>query len=412
VAPEIILSTYADAHDAYRRPELRQAQYSEAGVVLDGVLVNLHGREHRERRITENRLFRRDTFLHYEYDVFPEVLARIMRPAAERGSAELVGLSHAIMLELAVLVTGVDLVPDQADTEADGGERARRTKLLAGHVALFIEALTLAQSTLDKDDRRAAIAESFAGWRHDFLDPSLARRRALLADLDGGTADDAGRLPRDLLTILAQNQDRLGVSDDLISRETAFFLVVAAHTSATAFVRATHHMLDWLGLHPEDSARVGDPEFVQRCVHETIRLNPSSTVGMRRALEPVRLQSGIEIPRDALVVIDLRTVNRDTAVYGDDAAVFDPHRKIRPGVMPFGLSFAAGMHMCIGQDLAAGVLSRPTGADRALYGLVAQAARAVFAHGVRRDPDDPPVRDTTTTREYWARYPVLFGADG
>ncbi|AEW99304.1 cytochrome P450 [Streptantibioticus cattleyicolor] len=396
---EIVLTRYADALDAYRRKELGQAQYDEGHVLMAGVLVNLHGTEHRDRRRVENQLFRRETFLHYEKEVFPDVTAAVLAPHARRGATELVALGHELMLHLAVLVAGVDR-PEGTEAE---------TRRLAGQLKVFIEALTLAQSTLDKDERRAAIADAFTDWRREFLTPSARRRRALLAGLADGTVPER-QLPRDVLTLLLRHQDRLGLSDELIARETAFFLLVAAHTSATAFVRAVHHLLEWTARHPEDARRAADdPRFAQRCVHETIRLNPSSTVGMRRALAPVTLESGITVPEGARVVIDLRTVNRDPAAYGPDAAEFDPHREIAPGVMPFGLSFAAGMHVCIGQDLAAGVLQSGSGPDASLYGLVATAVRELFALGVRRDPAAPPVRDTTTTREYWARYPVLLG---
>ena len=38
------------------------------------MLVNLHGDEHRSRRRLENRLFRGETFVHYERDLFPQVI--------------------------------------------------------------------------------------------------------------------------------------------------------------------------------------------------------------------------------------------------------------------------------------------------------------------------------------------------
>jgi hypothetical protein len=79
-------------------------------------------------------------------------------------------------------------------------------------------------------------------------------------------------------------------------------------------------------------------------------------------------------------------------------------------VAPFGLSFGAGVHVCIGQDLAAGVVARPgTDPDTHLYGLVTGAVQHMFGVGVRRDPDDPPQRDAATARPYWGTYPVLLG---
>jgi hypothetical protein len=78
------------------------------------------------------------------------------------------------------------------------------------------------------------------------------------------------------------------------------------------------------------------------------------------------------------------------------------------------MSFAAGMHVCIGQDLAAGVVA-PRDAvgqpESHLFGLVAVAVQRMFAYGVRRDPANPPKIDTTTRRPYWSIYPVLFATE-
>ena len=100
-----------------------------------------------------------------------------------------------------------------------------------------------------------------------------------------------------------------------------------------------------------------DRLFVQRCTHETIRLQPSSPVAMRWALDDVDLRArtahrqGRQGRRSTSLA-----VNRDRAVFGDDAGEFDPHRTLPDGVPPYGLSFGSGMHACIGQDLAAGLV--------------------------------------------------------
>jgi len=78
-------------------------------------------------------------------------------------------------------------------------------------------------------------------------------------------------------------------------------------------------------------------------------------------------------------------------------------------VAPYGLSFGSGMHACIGQDLAAGLVHRAgVPLEQHIFGLVPEAVQALFDRGVRPDPDDPPVMDESTTRPYFGRYPVLF----
>jgi len=395
----VTVSTFADAKDAYRQKHLRQALYDEGEVVMADVLVNLHGDEHRQRRRVENRSFRRESFELYERELFPDVTRRTLAPHVEAGGVDLVHLGHELMLNLAALTAGVDRPASTAE------ETAR----LYDYMMLFIEGATLAHSTRDKAERRGCVAEALEQWDAEFLAPSIARRRAALDRLAAGAGTEAD-LPRDVLTTLLQAEEPL--RHEVLRREIAFFLLAGAHTSATAFVRSIDHLFGWLEQHPEDADRAaGDALFVQRCIHETIRLNPSSPTGQRWALEDVTLKSGVHVPRGGKLVIDLTAVNRDPAVFGADAAAFDPRRTLPPGVGPFGLSFAAGMHVCIGQDLAAGVVPGAAGevGEDHLYGLVTGAVQQMFAARVRRDPDRRPERDANTARPYWGSYPVLLG---
>jgi len=386
--PTVVLTTFADAKEAYRSRDLRQSLYDEGEVVMADTVIMLHGDEHRARRRVENRLFRRETSERYEREMFPSVIEETFAPHVAAGRVDLVPLGHQLMLNLAALTAGVDR-PQGTPEE---------TARLYGYMMRFIEGATLAHSTRDKAVQRTEIAAALDDWDVEFLAPSIeARRRSPGA-------------PADVLACLLAHQEELGLDHAALRREIAFYLLAAAHTSATAFVRSIDHLLGWIDLHPADAARAADdPTFVQRCVHETVRLNPSSPTGMRRALAPVRLRSGTEVPEGATVVIDLLAVNRDPEVFGPDAGVFDPTRCVPQGVAPFGLSFAAGMHVCIGQDLAAGVV--PGAGDLPeghLFGLVTGAVQALLRHGVRRDPDDAPVRDANTARPYWGRYPVLL----
>ena len=107
--------------------------------------------------------------------------------------------------------------------------------------------------------------------------------------------------------------------------------------------------------------------------------------------------------------IDLQIANRDVAVFGADAAQFNPHRRLPRGVPPYGLSFGLGMHACVGLTLAAGVLQKAE-AERATHhlGTVALIAQALLKHGARPDPAAQARKDDATTRDLWAYYPVIF----
>jgi len=389
----VTITGYDEAKDAYRHKQLRQALYDAGEVVMADVLVNLHAAEHRDRRRLENRLFRRETFDLYERELFPPIIESTLAPDIVAGRAELVDLGHRMMMNLAALTAGVDRPLGTVD----------ETRRLYRYLMLFIEGATLAHYTGDRAAKEAEIAGELHRFDEEFVTPSLQRRAAL---------HDAGdELPKDVLSILLANEDSLHLPHDVIVREVAFYLLAGAHTSATAFTRVAHNILTWLEAHPGDAELVRtDRLFVQRCTHETVRLQPSSPVAMRWALDDVELKSGRHIPRGAKVVIDLLSVNRDATVFGDAAGDFDPHRETPDGVPAYGLSFGSGMHACIGQDLAAGlVFDEESTIDDHIFGLVPEAVQALFDAGARRDPHDAPEMDESTTRPYFGRYPVLLG---
>ena len=53
------ITDYQQAAKTLRQSDLRQGLYDEGAVLMDGVLVNLHGEKHRTRRSLENKVFRR-----------------------------------------------------------------------------------------------------------------------------------------------------------------------------------------------------------------------------------------------------------------------------------------------------------------------------------------------------------------
>lgn len=395
---DITVSTYHQAREVFKQKELRQALYDKGEVVMADVLVNLHGSDHRARRRLENRLFRKDTHTRYEREFFPPVVHSTLGPHVERGHAELVSLSHEMMMNLAAFTAGVDR-PRGTPEE---------TLHLYSYMMAFIEGATLAHYTGDRDAKRAEVVAALAAFDAEFLVPSIDRRRALIASVAAGERDES-ELPRDVLTTLLRNDDDLHLPPDVVLRETCFFLLAGAHTSATAFVRTLHHVFSMAADCPDDHERAcTDMAFLQRCLHETVRLQPSSPIAMRWALEDVDLPD-VHVPKGARVTVDLMSANRDPAAFGPGADRFDPHRELPAGVAPWGLSFGLGMHACIGQDLAAGI--DPMGnkvSDDHLYGLVPVAVRAVLDAGARPVPSDPPFIDPDNTRGYWGRYPVTF----
>ena len=391
------LTTYAEAREAFRARDLRQALYDEGHHLMDGVIVNLHGDAHLARRRLENRLFRRDVFAWYERKRIPAIIDHVLAPMVRDGHGDLLPLARRTMVMLSIDVAGVDV---RSGSDAEFG----RFYALMDRLA---RASTVAHATGDKAAIIADGDEALAAFDVEFFRPSLDRRRKLVREVERDERDDS-ELRRDVLTTLVRNQDRLDLMPQTVLREVAYFLWVGSHSTSNQFVHAMHHIFEWLTDRPQDRQRLlDDGVTLQRFVHESLRLHPASSVALRRAVAPVVLRSGITIAEDENVVIDIQSANRDPAAVGPNGDRFDPFRQMADGVAPWGLSFGHGAHACLGRELAGG-LEPDEALDDHLLGSIALMAGAVLRAGACPDPDDPPTIDAGTTRNNWGRYPVVL----
>ena len=395
---ETTLTRFDDVRDAYRQKGLKQALYDAAGVIMADTLLTLWGDEHRRRRRLENRLFRRQTFEHYERDLLPHAVDEVLDPAAAEGRGDVVPLARRIVVNLTATADGVDR-PKGTPAETDR---------LFSYAVKFSEGATAVHSTRDPEELRAEVAEALERWDEEFFAPSLDRRTELFSRFAVGeiTEDD---LPKDVLTVLVRNQDSLDLPRDVVRREVAFYMLAGMHSTGAATTHAVHVAFGWFDDHPEDRNRMfDDPMFLQQCVHESMRLHPASPVARREAVEPVSLREGTEMAVGDTVVLDLWSANRDTEVFGADADSFNPLRSTRDDVPRWGHTFGGGRHACIGMELDGGVPADETTGAPILLGTVAMILRGLLARGAQRDPDDPPGQDPNITRVWWGRYPVLF----
>lgn len=391
----IQLTTYSEAREAFRSRELRQALYDEGQRLMTGVIVNLHGEEHVARRRLENRLFRRDTFAWYERDRIPAIIDDVLHEARARGGGDLLSLAKCTMMTLSVEVAGVDRPTDPA----------RFYELMES----LARASTVTHATGDTEAVIERGDQALAEFDRDYFQPALAKRRELVAQVDQGSLAESS-LPRDVLTTLVRNQDRLTLSPDTLLREIAYFPWVGSHSTSAQLVHALHHIFEWIARHPDDRAHITNDDLLrQRFVHESIRLHPASPVARRIAVTAVELRSGRRLPADATVDISVELANRDAGTFGSDAVEFNPHRKLPDGVPPWGLSFGHGTHACLGQELAGG-LEQPTNdsGEKHLFGAVTLMAGAILRAGAIPDPARPPTPDASTTRTVWGSYPVLL----
>lgn len=395
------VSTYEAASDTLRNQQLAQSMYDEGAVITADVVLVLHGAAHRARRLLELRVFRRDFFRYYEQEVFPATLAQTMAQHALRGHADLMELGTGITMNLTADFAGIDRPRGDAD------ETARLLRM----VGVFGEGAILVHSKRDKETVRAEVRAALAEFDADFYQPSMARRRALLGRFAAGEiTEDA--LPRDVLTVLLRNEDKVDLPPDVMMREIAFYLQAGSHSTANATTHAFHDVVTWCAAHPEDARRIrSDRLFLQRCVHESLRLHPASPVAERRPVCPVALAGGENADPSDRVVIEMASANRDTSVFGADADRFNPHRVLPEGVPPWGLTFGTGVHTCLGRDLDGGMQPRAdTDPATHQYGIVPMLVQALLERNARPDPARPATRSVLTERPNWGCYPILLDA--
>ncbi len=397
----IELTQYAACEHALRNNALRQALYDEAEIVMDRVLVTLHGEDHRRRRLAEMRVFRRDFFRQYEQSVIPGIVDRVLAEYPAGSQADVVEIGYRCMVYLAIAFAGID--------RQDGSREELDT--LVRLLRLFGVSATLGQAIeRDKEAARQEIRASVAEFDERFFTPSVERRQHLISKLNSGeiTEDD---LPMDVLTVLLRDVEGLQLDRDMLLRETAFYFLAGAHTSVHSLGHVVHHLLTWSYEHPGVSEQLeADPALVQRFVHESFRLNPASPIAARIALSPTEFLDGQRADIGDRVVISLRGANRSIERFGSDAAQFNPFRQLPRGVGETGITFGSGMHACLGKALAAGMLSTKTtgSVQEQQLGMVTYIGHRLLTRGMVRDPDREARLDKAIARETWALYPVLF----
>jgi cytochrome P450 len=394
-----VVTAYDQGDALLKRPDLRQALYDAGAILMERVLVNLHGAEHRSRRTAEARVFRRDFFRYYETEVFPVTLEETLAPYLERGEADICDFGYAVMMNLTADFTGIDR-PDRTEEE---------TGALLAILRTLGKAPTLGTTTGDKDAIRAEIEAALRDFDRRFYQPSKARRLDLLARHATGEIGDDD-LPRDVLTAIFENPNTAAEPDDVLMKEAAFFLLAGAFTSIHSMTHAVHRILEWFEAHPEQAAALrGDMTFLQRAAWETSRLHPSSPVTRRRPVEAVTIEGLGEIAPEDTITVNLLAANRDEARFGPTAADFDPYRETN-GTPLYGLSFGVGAHSCIGRQLAIGVLPKEGARDEERqYGSIPLILHRLFTSGLRPHPEQAPRMDTVSGRPNWASYPVLLG---
>jgi cytochrome P450 len=263
-------------------------------------------------------------------------------------------------------------------------------------------------STRDHGEVVAEGLEAKREFSEAFVTREIERRAELLSAVQEGELHES-ELPTDLLTLMLRHRNE-DWDPDLITRESILYMAGATDTTSNAVNHAIAELDRWLADHPEDLEHLDDDAFLRGVCNEALRLRLNVTALARRATGDLVLEcSGRKIAAGTEVALDLIQANRDTAVFGEDAATFNPWRASPSSpALPYGLAFGAGRHMCIGRPLVTPISGKPTPrgeGERAIEIVV----RALVEAGAKLDPERPPTY-APTAEDVFAELPVLLMA--
>jgi cytochrome P450 len=396
LAGRIRLSSFADVDEVFKSRDFVQAGGGHGGssAVYGGTLLSLSGEAHFERRRMESVLFRQAALAEYEERVLvPALRQALAARAAQRGAdglvrADLLPLVRSTVLRLSARIAGLDDVDDQALIDR------LYTQVLALTAAANVEYATGGPDGVIQAGRSAR-----AAFARDFFAPAWARREAAAR---AGKSPDP---PSDLLWLLVQQRACFqGWPDDVLVNEAILFVVASSGSPTNASMHVVTELLGWLARHPEGRVRLAEPGFLRGAICEVLRLHPGVPYQLRRAARDTRLQSGRHIPAGTCVELDVRSASRDASAFGPHPERFDPDRQVAPPAMAFGFTFGGGPHTCMGRGLTLGETAR----GYPSVGMLACIARELLGAGIELDPGDPIVRTRASSRDEYARFPVIF----
>jgi cytochrome P450 len=223
----------------------------------------------------------------------------------------------------------------------------------------------------------------FSDWTDDifkaFSWEVAAHERSILAAwdeldayIDDMVARRRNRLTDDLISELIRAED----DGDRLSAEelrmlAAGLLMAGTDTTRNQLAASVHALCD----RPDQWELLAEhPELASSAVEETMRHSPIAGATLRTALQDVEI-AGVVIPAGTLVVANTAAANRDPAVY-DEPDRLDIGRNGAPPMQTFG----AGMHYCLGANLARLELAEA---------LVVMTQRMPYAHRIGPAPWKP-----------------------
>ena len=148
-------------------------------------------------------------------------------------------------------------------------------------------------------------------------------------------------LPSDMLAARNGDDSVLSIMDITL---TVFGLLLAGHEttsnmSANAVLALLENEGAWRKL-------ADNPALIPNAVEELLRFRPSVVAWRRKALKAVEI-AGVEVPKDARLLLFLASANRDEDTFEEPESLDVERRNARSHI-----SFGYGAHFCLGAPLA------------------------------------------------------------
>jgi cytochrome P450 len=361
----------------------------------EDALLRTDGEAHIRRRRALNPLFVRNAHLWFRDTIIVPTLERNLQAVRETASADglcridLVPFAKQVFVQMAAALVGFDGVDTTEgaskliELEKEMDQRIRANSLPPGPELEQVMKLSL-----------AARERLYA----DYAVPSMERRRRLVEEARANGTED--QLPHDLLTLAAKGDIPFETNDGALKMAIQL-LPNSIGTNVTILTHALNDLIRYFETHPEDRDFDTDPDFLFGALRDTIRLHSGGTgILVRVATEDITLTSGRFIAKGTRVGLLHDAIDRDVSVFGEDAEQYDPRRVVGNGVRPYGVGFGNGPHICIGLPLVLG--------QGNITGVQVPLMRALFAMGIRPDPDRQARKRPERFRDTFVEFPIAL----
>ncbi|MCP9272998.1 cytochrome P450 [Mycolicibacterium arenosum] len=274
------------------------------GLMFGPTILGMHGKQHHDHRSLVSKAFRQSALNAWEPEVIDPICDRLVDEIKNDGHADLV---KAVTFEFPTRVTAALLGLPEEDLEM-----FRR---------LSFDLISI------MDDIEAGFSASVELGTY-FQDQVDQRRRTMTNDVIGD--------------LVAAEIDGEKLTDEAIISFLRLLLPAGLETT----YRSSGNLLYLLLTHPEQLAAVQQNRaLIPAAIEEGIRYETPLVLVARNTTRDVEMH-GVTIPKGAAITLCMGAANRDEKRW-DDPETFDIHRQRRAHI-----SFAGGIHSCLGMHLA------------------------------------------------------------